>query len=176
MLQRPTAAKNQSFLKAEKSLYTAQSPEDGPIMLVRVNDWQERLTTYINEFSIEGVTCDWEFNTCGSFASGAVREITGYDPQLQGDLTGPKDAIKLFRDAGFESMEQYVETLFVEKPVVFANRGDLVFIKTPEFAGLGMSQAVGIAWPPIAYFLSAKGLGQVELFECTRCFAVGSLG
>jgi hypothetical protein len=173
---KPKAHKELPLDDKQAKLYAAQDPNDGPLMLVRVHDWQERLTLYLHECREEGITCDWEFNSCGSFACGAIREMTGYDFELKGDIKGPKDALRVFKKAGFSSMDEYIETMFVEKPLIYANRGDLVWVKTPEFAGLGMSHAAGIAMPPFAYVLGKEGIGYVPLLNCVRCFAVGSLG
>jgi hypothetical protein len=181
VIQRPKSAKDQHLSGKERKLYANQDPSDGPIMLVRKNDWQELFVSFIHESRVEGIKCDWEFNHCAGWCAQGVEEITGYDffaPFADYPIDGPEMAYKAIKRAGYESLEQYIEICFVEKPLIFANRGDLVFVPSVagDFAGLGMSQALGLADPPNAWVLGTEGLGWVRLAECTRCFAVGSLG
>jgi hypothetical protein len=150
----------------------------GPIKLVRRHDWMVRLTEYLVDSVKEGIKCDWEFNHCGGWVAGAVEEMTGVDifePFKPFPITCPEEAYLAIKRAGYESMEQYVNIIMVEKPVIFAQRGDLVFVPADgeEFAGLGMSQAVGLADPPFFRALGVNGLGEGPILKASRCFAVG---
>jgi hypothetical protein len=179
MLERPKSSKAHPLSSKERKLYAAQDPSEGPIMLVRFPDWQARLVTYIRDSQMERIKCDWEFNHCAGWAAGAVEEMTGYDfytPFRARPIESPGDAYLSLKAIGFDSLDTYIETILVEKPLVYANRGDVVMLKTDEYQGLGMAHALGIAEPPFAYFLTPEGVGLVPFLDCARCFAVGSLG
>lgn len=173
--------KSHGFAKGERKLYLDQDPADGPIMLVRVFDWQEKLVRFLQESVTEGVKCDWEFHHCASWTLLGVEEITGmdfYEPWREFDIKTALDAYKALRKMGYSTLEEAFEVQFVEKPLILANRGDIVFSPVPEYSSLnlGMPTAAGLAVPPFGYFLGEKGVGTIPLSECTRCFSVGSLG
>lgn len=177
MHERPRILRDEHhFTEEEGRLYTAQHISDGPIILVRRHNWQEILSRYLHDSQVEGIKCDWEFNHCGGWVAAFVEEMTGYDyftPFQDRKIESPGDAYLAIKAAGFDSLEEYIEHILIEKPLVYAHRGDLVMTSTPEYTGLGMSDALGIAYPPFGYFLGPNGVGTVPLLECSRCFAVG---
>ena len=178
-LVKPKAVKNHSLLEREQPLYADQDPTEGPIMLVRRDDWQERWSIFVGESLRENIKCDWEFNSCASWSMLGVEEVTGYDfyeSWRAHDIKSAADAYKALLKMGFSSLDEAAEYHFVEKPLVFANRADIVMVPTEEYIEAGMPNAMGLADPPFAWVLMSEGLGRVPLLDCTRCFAVGSLG
>ena len=176
---RPKSSRDHFLSGKERKLYANQDPWEGPLMLVRYNDWQERFFNFILESRREGIKCDWEFHHCASWTAMGVQEITGYDYYEQWreyTIESPGDAYLTLRRLGFQSLDQYAECNFIEKPLALANRGDIVMVPAPEFADLGMPNAMGLAEPPFVWVLREDGLGRANLFDCTRAFAVGSLG
>lgn len=161
--------------------------------LTRLDDWTLRFTLFLQESQQEGLKCDWEFHHCVSWASLGVEAITGVDffePYREVDASTPEKAYKAMLTAGFKSVEDYLSTLFEEKSIAFAQRGDLILaparsasVLTGEGipdtedspkAPLGFSTAVGFADPPILWALSEEGLGRAPLSTALRCFKVGA--
>lgn len=179
MLQRPKSSKPHGLSPKEKRLYAAQDPSQGPIMLVRFFDWEARFSRFIKETIREGIKCDWVFHSCASWSAMGAQEITGYnfyEPFEEMPIESPGDAYLAIKRLGFDSLDHYIETLCVEKPLVLTNRADFVLVPSPEYADMGMPNALGLAEPPFVWVLRADGLGRANLGECTRAFAIGSLG
>jgi hypothetical protein len=144
----------------------------GPKKLVRVFDWQERLTRYLVESQQEGIRCDWEFNHCGGWVDGAVVEMTGESfMEPFKDVDSPISAIKAIKAAGHDSLEDLVRATFPKKPLIFVKRGDVVLVRAID--GLGGSLAVGIADPPFYWALGESGLGRGAIHEVVEAFSVG---
>ena len=168
-----------NLLKKEAKLYSTQDPSLGPIMLVRLYDWQDRFVNFIRESVQEGVKCDWEFHHCASWCALGIQELTGYDYYevwREHPITSAGDAYLALKRMGYESLDQYAEANFVEKPLAFAQRGDLVMVPSPEYAEMGMPNAMGLAEPPFVWVLGREGLGRAQLFSCVKAYAIGSLG
>jgi hypothetical protein len=148
------------------------------INLTRRPDWSTRLIEYITESQRECIKCDWEFNHCAGWVAGGIYEMTGVDlyAAFEGqEITSPYDAYMAIKRLGYSSLEDYITSILPEKPLVNAQRGDVVFVRADgeEFQGLGMSQALGFAFPPLFYALGNNGLGKGPIMQATRCFAVG---
>lgn len=152
--------------------------DKGPIILVRRPDWALRFTEYLVESQRENIACDWQFNFCGKWVANGIEEMTGVDlmaPVIDREIKGPTDVYLALKKAGFESLEAYAESVCPVKPLIMANRGDVVTVKAEgeEYQGLGMSHALGFADPPFFWALRSDGLGRGPLLDCIRCFAVG---
>jgi hypothetical protein len=145
--------------------------------LIRKPDWALRLTEFFRESKQLGLKCDWEVTHCGGWAANAVEEMTGHDflPQF-GEITSPLSAHKAILKAGYENLEDAVRRNFPEKPAIYAQRGDLVFIRATDEVdpSLGMPYALGVADPPFYWALTAKGVGRGPITQAVAAFAVGA--
>lgn len=151
------------------------SESKGPKKLVRVWNWQEKLTTYLVESQQEGIRCDWEFHHCGGWVDGAVFEMTGesfLEPFK--DVDSPASAVQAFKDAGYSSFEDFIRKNFKSKPIIFAKRGDIVLVPAVEMLGVPM-MALGIADPPFFWALNEQGVGKGDLLQAAEAFGVGDM-
>jgi hypothetical protein len=145
---------------------------------MRTSGWEERLTDFLVQSEVNGVCCDWTTTHCAKWSNEAVilqNERNVYSLFDQGnEITDPAEAYKAIRKAGYEDFNAVIAAHFKEKPIAFANRGDLVFIRAdgPDFEGLGMSFALGIADPPFWYALGKDRLGRGLLREAAAVFDI----
>lgn len=160
--------------------------------LTRLPNWDARLVEYISETRREGIVLDWEFFNCASWVCGAIDAMTGtniYEP-FEGKSDSPISAWKMIKEHGFNSLADIVASQLPEKPLNRVARGDVVLYPTesigeaacerrrlvsdlPDYSALGMSVAVCLADPPVAWNLSEGGLVAVPLVDCVLAFAVG---
>ncbi len=93
---------------------------------MRVSDWETRLADYLA--GMAGAEFRFGAADCALFAAGAVLAMTGNDPAaaFRGKYRSQAGAIRALRQIGAGSLEATIDALFVEKPVGFALRGDLV--------------------------------------------------
>jgi len=138
-------------------------------------DWAQKLTEYIVASMQAGTSCDWENQNCGKWVSGAVREQTGRDVygRLR-DIKDPYTAYMEIKRAGYDDLEDLIRKNFRKKPIAFAHRGDIVFVRAEgdQWEGLGMAHALGIAEPPIFHALGTAGIGRGLILDAVACFDI----
>lgn len=148
----------------------------------RLPDWAERFTNFLLESQQEGLKCDWEFFHCASWVGAGVEALTEvdlYEPIRAFDTSSPTLAYKAMKKAGFDSMEEYLATRLEEKPIVFAQRGDIVLAAAGPASDLTVHYselfpaALGLADPPYYWGISELGVGRAPLLEAHKCFGVG---
>lgn len=94
--------------------------------MARKSDWEQRLADFIAaNRSRPYAFGKWD---CLLFPAAAVRAITGkdYGRGHRGKYKTAASATKHLRGLGFASPEELLDSLFEQKPVGFAQRGDLV--------------------------------------------------
>ncbi|MBD2842713.1 DUF6950 family protein [Erythrobacter rubeus] len=115
--------------------------------MIRLPDWEDRLAQLLAERRF--MPHDYGSNDCALFASDAVLAMTGVDPahDFRGRYTTKIGSVRALRSIGNGDLESTFSARFDEKPVSFAQRGDLVFD----------GEAVGVCLGPRAVFVGAEG-------------------
>lgn len=165
--------------------------QNGPSLasapLSRKWDWEERLTHFISDSVVEGVCLDWDNFNCVSWCADAAFEITGFDVYAEArNIKSPLRLAKYLADGGFKSAIEQVALSFPDKPLIQAQRGDLVVAAgrpvsdfkahVLEHYGVDLvSEALCLADPPFAWSLTEQGPVRIPLIDCTRALAVGTI-
>jgi hypothetical protein len=93
---------------------------------MRKSNWEERLADYLAGAAEK--PHEYGVNDCMLFVAGAVKATTGKDPGRghRRKYDTAKGAVRYLKRLGFDSPEAMLDSLFEEKPVAFAQRGDIV--------------------------------------------------
>lgn len=164
-----------------------ESPKIGYVHLERLHNWPEALSHYLEglrDLYTPENPIDWDSFNCVQFGADAVLAMTGYDfYQPYRDAKSPAQVAKRMKAFGYYSIVDALEDQFIEKPVSYATRGDLLLVEGRLMSGrpfdrkvLGVdveTLAIAIAEPPIAWALGDYCLGTLPILEAVRCFAVG---
>jgi len=132
---------------------------------MRKGDWETALSDYLagaGEYS-------YGSNDCMLFCAGAVKAQTGQD-FARGHRRKYKSAIGAGRyllSLGFDCPADMIASLLEEKPVAFAQRGDIVLIR--DDAG---QEIPGVCYGEIALILVEDGLGRVPRDRWLKAWAV----
>jgi hypothetical protein len=99
--------------------------------LVRLPDWEGRLSEFLYESQIMGVELDWEFHNCTSWVCDAIEVMTGVDiySEYRGESTTSLGAFRMMVKHGFNNLNDIVASKLPEISPVYAQRGDLVMCK-----------------------------------------------
>jgi hypothetical protein len=89
-------------------------------------DWPARLHAFVTEH--RSTPYQWGEHDCLLFAAKAVHALTGKDhrKKYRGKYSSFASAYAYMKKLGHDSPESLLDKLFDEKPVGFAQRGDLV--------------------------------------------------
>ncbi len=93
-------------------------------------DWPERLHSLVEKnFGRRHSYGQWD---CILFPAGAVKAVTGtdYGRGHRGKYRSPASAMRYLRSIGFDSPEALIDSVLEEKPIGFAQRGDIVLCRT----------------------------------------------
>lgn len=146
--------------------------------LPRRLDWGTRMSAFISDTRNTGHQLDWENVHCLSWVFQALYQIVDYDfnKDVAGEAHTPTEAYAIIRKMGFENLDEAISAYFDEIPVTFAQKGDLLLVKTPLGQdGMGMPHALALADPPIYWALDERGLGTGSLYQdAHKAFAVGT--
>lgn len=98
--------------------------------MTRLPDWEERLSAYL-ESAFNQPYADGQ-NDCLLHCGRAVEAVTGVDhySRFVGRYATKRGALAVMKRLGGDTPEQVLDTLFPERPLGFAQRGDLVL--TPD--------------------------------------------
>lgn len=135
-------------------------------MATRRPDWEARLIALIAANSKRPYTfAQWD---CLFFPAAAVKAVTGKDHGRghRGKYRSAASASRYLRSLGFDSPEQFLDSLFDEKPIGFAQRGDLV---------LGSDGIPGVCIGDVALSVGegSAGLVRVPRAQWVKAWAVG---
>jgi hypothetical protein len=102
------------------------------IELTRVKFWEQRLFQYTA--SIIDKPFEWGTHDCVIFAASCVEAQTGQDlaAEHRGTYEGPTGAARIIREAGCESLGDFLALYLPEKPVPFLQRGDVALCEDAE--------------------------------------------
>lgn len=135
--------------------------------MIRRSDWEQRLAGYLAE--CEGAEFAWGRMDCALFAAGAVLAMTGIDPAaaFRGRYRSVAGSVRALRLYGAGTLEATIDSMFPERPIGFARRGDLVLA----------DGAVGVCVGADAVFVGQEGerAGLVRIARAgwTRAWSVG---
>lgn len=93
---------------------------------MRKSDWEDRLNAYIAK--VRDKPHAYGVHDCMIFSANAVQALTGRD-LAKGHRRKYKDKIgaaRHLKSLGFDSPEAMIDSLLDEKPVGFAQRGDII--------------------------------------------------
>ena len=137
-------------------------------MTGRLQNWPERLGDVITQARAD--TFEWGRNDCVLFAARCVEAVTGEHPcpELIGAYSTRAGALAALASAGFSTLaEAFADRVGAERPVPFAQRGDLVVFG--DFAGgvvgLGGDFAIGLD--------ADQGIVLLPVLTASAAFTVG---
>lgn len=135
--------------------------------MIRRADWEQRLAAYLA--GCEGAAFIWGKMDCALFAAGAVLAMTDFDPAaaFRGRYRSVAGSVRALRVHGAGTLEATIDSMFPERPIGFARRGDLVL----------HDGAVGVCVGDAAVFIGeeggAPGLVRIARSGWTRAWSVG---
>jgi hypothetical protein len=94
----------------------------------RVPGWETALAAYLER--VRARPHAYGRHDCMLFVAGAVKAVTGRDfgRRHRGRYAGAAEAARYLKGLGFASPEAMIDSLLEEKPVGFAQRGDVVLV------------------------------------------------
>lgn len=135
--------------------------------MIRRGDWEQRLAAYLAE--CDGAEFIWGKMDCALFAAGAVLAMTDVDPAsaFRGRYRSLAGSVRALRIHGAGTLELTLDSMFPERPIGFARRGDLVL----------HDGAVGVCVGDAAVFIGeesgAPGLVRIARSGWARAWGVG---
>lgn len=97
---------------------------------LRRPDWAIRFVEFMaDSLQLQNdLQLDWEFVSCTSWAGDCVEALTGSNPfdDFRGRFNSVAKAVRVIREAGFNSLDELMLSLFKEIPLGMATQGDLV--------------------------------------------------
>lgn len=166
-------------------------PPSNYVPLVRRPDWSIRLSEFLQESVREGVSLDWEYFNCVSWACDAAEAMTGVDlyEEFRGKSNSLASTWALIHKSGYSSFEEILASRLQEIPPAFARRGDFVLgsgapVSGPQaqsFDSEGnepaslpcMPLAVGICDGTVYWSISEHGVGRAPREMAVKAFAIG---
>jgi len=134
--------------------------------MTRHPQWESRL----NEFVVKNRKRPYEPSRfdCLLMPAEAVKAVTGKDHGRghRGKYKSTATAYRYLKSLGFDSPEAYLDSLFDEKPVGFAQRGDLVLARTET------GDNPGVCMGAYAYVAGEDGLLKAARVLWLKAWAV----
>lgn len=95
-------------------------------------DWEPRLLAYLEK--VRDKPHVYGKHDCMLFVADVVKSQTGKDPAWghRGKYTTRLGSAKYLKTLGFNSPEAMLDSLFEEKPIGFAQRGDIALCALPD--------------------------------------------
>ncbi len=139
-------------------------------MRQRLYDWRSRLAAETVRQAREPFA--WGEHDCAiGFGAGVVKALTGVDvaAPYRGHYRTPTGAMRLLRKAGFQSLGDFVASLFPEIEIAQARIGDLGVVATdgPIAEAICMFDASGVV------VMTEQGHGRLPRDAAFRAFRVG---
>lgn len=130
--------------------------------------WEARLNALLAERS--NAPYYYGSNDCLLFPAAAVKAVTGKDHGRghRGKYKSAASASRYLRSLGHESPEGYLDGLFPEKPIGFAQRGDLVLAEDGIPAVCMGDYALSVGAED-----SREGLVRVPRTQWVKAWAIG---
>lgn len=140
-------------------------------MMRRLSDWGPRLGAIVRENAARPHEYGrWD---CLLWPAAAVEAIIGRDfgRGHRGKYDSLAKAYRHLQDMGFASAEALLDSLFDERPVGFARRGDLALCRTPSGNNPGV--VIGSDALVVGEQGEAVGLVRVPRRDWAKAWAVG---
>lgn len=135
---------------------------------MRRADWEQRITALVDE--VRDKPYAYGSHDCLLWPAAVVKAVTGkdYGRGHRGKYRSAASAYRYLQSLGFNSPESYLDSLFDEKPVGFAQRGDLVLASDGIPAGCmgAFALSVGVEG-------NTEGLVKVPRSDWVKAWAVG---
>lgn len=132
-------------------------------------DWPERMLAEIEAAATRPFS--WGGHDCTLFAADVVRAMTDHDyaAAARGRYKSRRGALRLLKPYG--GLEGLVDSLgLVERPLAFAQRGDVVLADATTDPAEGPS--LGIYDGAVALFAAPVGLARLPLHACRRAWRI----
>lgn len=132
---------------------------------MRIEGWEGRLAQYIAD--AKEIPFSWEAHNCAFWAAYWVKDCTGQDfvSDWIGQFASEEEAHTLMQSRGYSQVADIADAHLEIKPVMLAQRGDLVM--HPITGGLGICSG------RLSYFPGPEGLLETLTSECPRAWKVG---
>lgn len=142
--------------------------------------WEQRLHALIEKrFNARHA---YGRNDCLLLMADAVKALTGKDLGRghRGKYKSAASASRYLRSLGHETPESYLDSLFAEKPIGFAQRGDIVLVPGNSVPGQPESWALpAICYGDVALAIGAseerEGLHRIPRALWLKAYAVGEM-
>ena len=134
----------------------------------RLQNWPERLGDVITQARAD--TFEWGRNDCVLFAARCVEAVTGEHPcpELIGAYSTEAGALAALSGAGFSSLaEAFAARVGAERPVPFAQRGDLVVFGGFVGGVVGLGGDFAVCLDPVS------GIALRPTLTASAAFTVG---
>lgn len=139
--------------------------------ICRYQDWHDRLNLYLSRSisraaMMPGSDVEWGNFDCCTFAFGAVREITGFDPmqRFRGQYCSKKEAMVALRNLGSGTL--YKTTCSILGGAVhpaFSTRGDVAYY----------DNCCGVVNGYDSLFLTDSGISRMPTLSVQRVWKIG---
>ena len=131
---------------------------------MRVEGWERQLTEYL--VAAAQRTPEWGAHDCALWAAGWVKVCTGRDHVTDwvGTYSTETGAARAMRRRGYQSVADIATAHLEEKPVMLAQRGDLVLHP--------LTDSLGICNGRVSQFVGGTGAIVIDTLACTRAWAV----
>lgn len=139
--------------------------------------WEQRLHTLI--VKKRALPHDYGTHDCLIWPGLAVKAVTGEDHVSKhvGKYDSHAKAYRHLKRMGFDSPAALLDSLFDEKPVAFAGRGDLVLVAIPEEIAPGVGDLPAVVWNDalaiVADVEGHEGLARFSRAMWRKAWAVG---
>lgn len=141
---------------------------------MRHEQWERRLNEYIA--AVEKRPHEYSRHDCLLHCANAVKAVTGkdYGRGHRGKYKSPASAVRHLKAKGFKGPEAFLDSLFEEVPIGFAQRGDLVLTPANDATGWNIpGVVVGFHRGFVALCVSSEGLVSEPPARWLKAWKVG---
>ena len=126
-------------------------------------DWEDRLNAFIAKHHSRPYAHEWH---CLLFVAGAVKAVTGKDFARghRGKYKSMAGALRYLKGLGFDGPAAMIDAHLPEKPIGFAQRGDLI---------LAADGIPALCVGEFALSVTDEGLARVPRSEWRKAWGVG---
>lgn len=137
---------------------------------MRHPDWEQRLVAYA--MSVATTPHEYGRHDCLLHCGYAAEAVTGknFTKKHRGKYKSHATAVRHLRCLGFQSPEAYLDSLFEEGPIGFAQRGDLVLTPANDEGGWKLP---GVVVGDVALCVTNSGLIAEPRARWVKAWKVG---
>ena len=131
-------------------------------MTQRLANWEQALSDYL--MAQRNKTFAYGSFDCAHFVAGAVEAMTGENPMAEiREYNSEIYSLRVLKELGFDSVEQFTDSKFTSTPIGFAQTGDIVL----------HDGSLGIVVGAKAVFATEIGYTFVDRSEWLNAWEVG---